>query len=103
MQTRLFCCWSRREFWLPQVAGTDEELLHADESIVHGGAPNTSMGEPNDAPPQTLHFNEIPCTNQTSIISGQWREAAQAELKCGYEKRGTTIILLKGESDKTGW
>jgi hypothetical protein len=38
--------------------------------------------------------------DQAITIRGQWRKAAQSELKYGYDKRGTTVILLKGESDK---
>ncbi len=38
--------------------------------------------------------------NNTTTVNGKWRKAAPAELKYGYEKRGTTLILLKGEDDK---
>lgn len=38
--------------------------------------------------------------NQTTTAKGSWRKAEQAELKYGYDKRGTAIILLKGEDDK---
>ena len=44
--------------------------------------------------------NPLWVINQSTTITGQWRKAAQAELKYSYEKRGTTIILLKGEDDK---
>ena len=33
-------------------------------------------------------------------IAGRWRKAETGELKYGYDRRGTTIILLKGEDDK---
>jgi hypothetical protein len=36
----------------------------------------------------------------TQTIAGQWRKAAQSELKYGYDKRGTTILLIKAESGK---
>jgi hypothetical protein len=38
--------------------------------------------------------------NQTKTVAGRWRKAEQSELKYGYEKRGTAIILLKGEDEK---
>ena len=38
--------------------------------------------------------------DSSQTVSGQWRKAASSELKYGYEKLGTTIILLKGESGK---
>ena len=38
--------------------------------------------------------------DSSQTITGQWRKAAASELKYGYEKRGTTIILIKGESGK---
>jgi hypothetical protein len=38
--------------------------------------------------------------DHVKTVNGQWRKAASSELKYGYEKRGTTIILLKGEDDK---
>jgi len=31
------------------------------------------------------------------VINGQWHRAAQSELKYGYDKRGTTLVLVKGE------
>ncbi len=36
----------------------------------------------------------------SQTIRGAWRTAATSERKYGYEKRGTTIILLNGESGK---
>lgn len=38
--------------------------------------------------------------NQTTTAKGRWRKAEQSELKYGYDKRGTLIILLRGEDDK---
>jgi hypothetical protein len=38
--------------------------------------------------------------DQKQTITGKWRRAAASELKYGYEKRGTTILLLNGESGK---
>ena len=38
--------------------------------------------------------------DSTRTARGQWRLALQNELKYGYEKLGTAIILLKGEDDK---
>ncbi len=38
--------------------------------------------------------------DHSQTISGRWRKAAPSELKYGYEKRGTTILLVKGESGK---
>jgi hypothetical protein len=35
-----------------------------------------------------------------TVVKGSWRGATKAELKYGYEKLGTTIILLQGESGK---
>jgi hypothetical protein len=35
-----------------------------------------------------------------TTIRGQWRAAQKSELKDGYEKLGTAILLLNGESDK---
>ncbi len=35
-------------------------------------------------------------------VRGQWRLAAQSELKYGYDKRGTTILLERGE-DGANW
>jgi hypothetical protein len=38
--------------------------------------------------------------NQTKTATGKWRKAEPSELKYGYDKRGTAIILLNGEDDK---
>jgi hypothetical protein len=38
--------------------------------------------------------------DHTTTVKGRWRKAEQSELKYGYEKLGTAIILLKGEDDK---
>jgi hypothetical protein len=36
----------------------------------------------------------------TKTAHGHWRQAAQSELKYGYDKLGTAIILLNGEDGK---
>ena len=38
--------------------------------------------------------------DSTQTVKGKWRIAQTSELKYGYEKRGTTAILLNGESGK---
>jgi hypothetical protein len=38
--------------------------------------------------------------DSSTTVSGVWRLAQASELKYGYEKRGTTAILLAGESGK---
>src|SRR5437762_3382345 len=38
--------------------------------------------------------------DHAKTVTGRWRKAEPGELKYGYEKRGTTIILLKGDDDK---
>jgi hypothetical protein len=35
-----------------------------------------------------------------TTVSGQWHPAAAGELKYGYDKRGTTILLVAGEDGK---
>ena len=41
-------------------------------------------------------------TDSKSTVRGKWRSAAQSELKYGYDKRGTTILLERGE-DGANW
>jgi hypothetical protein len=35
-----------------------------------------------------------------TTVNGRWRRAQASELKYGYEKLGTAILLIKGEDDK---
>lgn len=38
--------------------------------------------------------------DSATTVRGKWRLAQQSELKYGYEKRGTTILVVNGESGK---
>jgi hypothetical protein len=55
-----------------------------------------------DAPPIRINANGTYewVIDHVKSVNGQWRKATSSKLKYGYEKRGTTIILLKGEDDK---
>lgn len=58
------------------------EAAHAPPFVVHGNGQYTWQ------------------LDSRTTVDGKWRLALASELKDGYEKRGTTIIVLAGESGK---